>query len=76
MAGTVKRWYELVEYRTDSFGKVRNLLTRNRDKAVEYYKNGGTVEVGYMIQYRADGKWYQHGKFEVFKSNHKKGERK
>ena len=69
-SGTVHRWYELVEHRINFMGQPVNMLTRNRDKAVEYYKNGGTVKTGYMKEY-ARGRRYPYGNWETFVSTGK-----
>jgi len=66
MSGLIKRYYKLVDYKKDYLGRDVDLLTSNRDKAVEYYKNGGTVKVGYMQEY-AGGRQYPWGKWQTYR---------
>jgi len=67
MSGLMKRYYLLQAYNGYDFRGVRlDMLTQNRDKAVEHYRKGGTVEVGYMQEY-AGGRQYPWGKWETYK---------
>ncbi len=56
MPGYSQVFYELVEFKPR-----RNLLTRNRDKAVAHFKGGGKVRRGICHQYQVGGKWYPEG---------------
>ena len=64
MSGTIKRYYRLVDYKTNAMGEKITLLTQNRDKAATHYKSGGVVQAGYMQEY-SNGKKYPWGKWET-----------